>query len=129
MSEPKAILVDTDILIDYLRGSRGAIQYLEEVDAELKLSVINVAEVYSGVRDHERGAVKNLLDCFEIVPLDPALAERSGLLRREYGKSHGAGLGDAIIAATAEKLGCTLATLNRKHYPMLDSVVVPCERE
>ena len=129
MSGDKAVLVDTDILVDYLRGASMAVQYLEELDADLKLSAINVAELYAGVRDHERDTVKDLLDCFEIVPLDQSLAIRGGLLRRDFGKSHGVGLADAIIAATAEKLGCPLATLNRKHYPMLNSVVVPYQKE
>jgi len=129
MSEDKAILVDTDILIDYLRGTQESVRYLEELDVDLKLSVVNVTELFAGVRDNEHEAVQDLLDCFEIVPLDQSLAKRGGLMRRDFGKSHGVGLADAIIAATAEKLGCTLATLNRKHFPMLDSVVVPYRKE
>jgi hypothetical protein len=129
MSEDKAVLVDTDILVDYLRGTQESVQYLEELDVDLKLSVVNVAELFAGVRDHEHDAVHDLLDCFEIVPLDQSLAKRDGLMRRDFGKSHGVGLADAIIAATVEKLGCTLATLNRKHFPMLDSVVVPYRKE
>ena len=125
MSEAVKILVDTDILVDYLRGVPMAVQYLEQPDIEFKLSVINVAELYAGVRDRERETVKHLVECFEIVPLDRSIAVRGGLLRRDFGKSHGVGLADAIIAATAEKLGCQFATLNMKHYPMLESVVVP----
>ena len=45
--------------------------------------------------------------------------------RREYGKSHGVGLADALIAATAEVVGAQLVTLNKKHFPMLDDVYVP----
>lgn len=129
MSEERAILVDTDILIDYLRGRQEAIDYLEQSDAEFKTSVINVAELHAGVRDHERGAVAALMECFEIIPLDQDLAVRGGLWRRDFGKSHGVGLADALIAATAEKSGCTLVTLNLKHYPMLDSVMVPYRKE
>ena len=33
--------------------------------------------------------------------------------------SHGVGLADAILAATAESEDAELKTLNRKHYPML----------
>ena len=32
---------------------------------------------------------------------------------------------DALIAASAEMSGCTLATLNEKHFPMLETVLVP----
>lgn len=125
MKEENAILVDTDILIDYLRGMPPAVQYLEASDADLNLSVVNVAELHAGVRDDEREAVNTLLECFKIIPLDKDIAVRGGLLRRDYGKSHGVELADALIAATVESLGCTLATLNRKHYPMISSVTVP----
>lgn len=78
MSEEQAILVDTDILVDYLRGRQEAIDYLEQSDAEFKTSVINVAELHAGVRDHERGTVAALMECFEIIPLDQDLAVRGG---------------------------------------------------
>mgnify|MGYP000852648065 CR=1 FL=1 len=41
------------------------------------------------------------------------------MYRRDYGKSHGVGLADAILAATAEAEKAELKTLNTKHYPML----------
>ena len=36
-----------------------------------------------------------------------------------FGKSHGVGLADAIIAATSQIENADLATLNTKHYPMI----------
>lgn len=125
MKAEKAILVDTDILVDYLRGIPSAVQYLEATNADLNLSVVNVAELHAGVRDHERDAVNTLLGCFKIIPLNTEIAIRGGLLRRDFGKSHGVELADALIAATVESIGCTLATLNRKHYPMFSSVTIP----
>jgi predicted nucleic acid-binding protein len=129
MKKRDALLIDTDILIDYLRGFQAAVHFLESLENDLIISTINVAEVYSGIRDHERDLVKNFLDCFEIVPLDEAIALEGGLLRRNYGKSHGVGLADAIVAATAIKMGCQLATLNLKHYPMLKTVSVPYQKK
>jgi predicted nucleic acid-binding protein len=123
------LLVDTDILIDYLRDYQPAVEWLEALTVDLKLSAINVAEIYSGMREPERRKIETLLECFTIIPLDAALAESGGLLRRDFGKSHGTGLADAIIAATVQKLGCSLATLNHKHFPMLDSVIVPYQKK
>jgi predicted nucleic acid-binding protein len=60
--------------------------------------------------------------------VDAAIAVRGGLFRRDYAKSHGVGIADALIAATAEVAGATLVTLNRKHFPMLASVVVPYQK-
>ena len=55
-------------------------------------------------------------------------AVRGGLFRRDYGKSHGVGLADALIAATAELAQATLVTLNAKHFPMLPTVLVPYQK-
>ena len=123
------LLIDTDILIDYWRDYQPAVEWLEALTVDLKLSSINVAEIYSGMREPERRKIESLLECFTIIPLDAALAESGGLLRRDFGNSHGTGLADAIIAATVQKLGCSLATLNKKHFPMLDSVIVPYQKK
>ena len=48
-----------------------------------------------------------------------AIAKAGGLYKRDYGKSHGVGLADAILVATAEAENAELKTLNTKHYPML----------
>jgi predicted nucleic acid-binding protein len=47
------------------------------------------------------------------------------VLRRDYGHSHGTGLADALIAATAEREGAMLVTLNTAHFPMLKRVTAP----
>ena len=44
------------------------------------------------------------------------------LYKRDFGKSHGVGLADAIMAATAEAEKAELKTLNMKHYPMLSGL-------
>jgi predicted nucleic acid-binding protein len=50
------------------------------------------------------------------------------LYRRDYGKSHGVGLADALIAATAELNQATLVTLNQKHFPMIIDIMVPYQK-
>jgi predicted nucleic acid-binding protein len=42
-----------------------------------------------------------------------------GLYKRDYSKSHGVGIADAILAAITEKERAKLKTLNVKHYPMI----------
>lgn len=48
----------------------------------------------------------------------PETARHAGDNLRLYKKSHGVGLGDALIAAAAHLNKATLWTRNRKHYPM-----------
>ncbi len=85
--------------------------------------------LYAGVRDgSEREVLDELMDQLIIFPVTKDLAVRGGLFRCDYFKSHGIGLMDAIIAATAEKENAVVVTLNRKHFPMFSTVVVPYVR-
>jgi len=68
------------------------------------------------------------IDSFQVIAVNETIAIRAGLLRRDFGKSHGTGLADAIIAATSEALQVNLVTLNRKHFQMLKDIVVPYQR-
>jgi predicted nucleic acid-binding protein len=59
------------------------------------------------------------------MPVTADVARAAGLHRRDYCKSHGVGLADAIIAATAETSAAELKTLNTKHYPMFEGLKPP----
>ena len=123
-SEP--LLIDTDVIIDYLRGQADAVSYIEALTNPLLISAVTVAELYSGVREgDERNTLDRFISAFGSVQVDEAIAVKGGLYRRDYRKSHNVGLADALIAATAEARGATLVTLNKKHFPMLASVTVP----
>jgi predicted nucleic acid-binding protein len=120
------LLLDTDVLIDYLRGQPNAVSYIEDRTETLLVSTITVAELFAGVREgKERTALSAFLSAFESVPVDASIAERGGLFRRDYGRSHNTGLADALIAATAEQVQARFVTLNRKHFPMLADVEIP----
>lgn len=122
-------LINTDVIVEYLRGSEAAIEFLEEFDGELLLSVITVAELYTGVKgEEEKQSLEQFLLAFEVIPIDEDLAKQGGLLRNEYHPSHGIGLADALIAATASEKNSVLVTFNRRHYPMLNEVIVPYTR-
>jgi hypothetical protein len=123
---PKNLLIDTDVLIDYLRGQPDAIQYLENLAENILISVITVAELYSGVREGKELQILELfLSTFQIIHVSKEIAIRGGLYRRNFGKSHNVGLADALIAATTEIKDATLVTLNQKHFPMISAVHVP----
>ena len=125
-------LIDTDVLIDHLRGvavARDLLLHLLESGGPPAISAITVAEIEAGIGESERETVEVLLDRLPALALDPEIARTGGRFRREYGASHGVLLPDALIAATAVKHGRTLYTLNRKHYPMPEvEVVVPYEK-
>ena len=126
------VLVDTDVLIDHLRGRAEAREYLEASARPIVVSALTVAELHVGVREGaEREALAALLGLFaEIVPLEATDAVRGGFYRRDYGRTHGTGLVDACLPAQAERIGAELVTLNARHFLMLsaDALRVPYEK-
>ncbi len=60
-------------------------------------------------------------------PLRPADSIRPDACSHT-GPSHGTGLADALMAATAEASGADLVAFNRRHFPMVE-VTVPYERK
>lgn len=123
-------LLDTDILIDYLRGIDAAISFVEKaIQNSCFISAISIAELFAGVRDgHERRLLEQFLEAFKVIDLNSDIAKAGGLYRRDFGKSHGVGLADALIAAAVDACDVQLATLNKKHYPMLSNVHVPYKK-
>ena len=122
----KRLLLDTDVLIDFLRGQPQAVQLLEDTDCEFHVSAVSVAELYVGVRDgREREVLDQLMGLLRTIEISTEIAQQAGLWRREYGKSHGTGILDALIAACADALQIPLATLNVKHFPMLPNISAP----
>jgi predicted nucleic acid-binding protein len=118
-------LIDTNILIDRLRGRAEVLQLVDERLGDLATSSLVIAELYQGVRDHEREALDELRDSLMVLDATTEIAEQGGLHARQFRSSHGAGLIDCLIAATATHYDLQLVTLNAKHFPMLTNVEVP----
>ncbi len=115
-----SMLVDTDVMVDFLRGHAKAVALVHDHSPRIILSGIAAAELYAGVKgDKELNTLDDLLSLFRIVPVSAELARAGGLYKRDYAKSHGVGLADAIIAATAQAESADLKTLNVKHYPII----------
>jgi len=116
----RLILLDTDVLVDFFRGHGKAVAFINTYNARIILSSIVVAELYAGVKGNaEQAALRDFVSLFRVVPVNAEIGRAGGLYKRDYGKSHGVGLADAIQAATAEAENAELKTLNIKHYPML----------
>jgi len=118
-----SIVLDTDVLVDFLCGHSKAVAFVNAHSARIILSSIVVAELYAGVKgDAEQAALDDFVSLFRVASVNAEIAKAGGLYKRNYGKSHGVGLADAILAATAEIENAELKTLNIKHYPMLEGL-------
>jgi predicted nucleic acid-binding protein len=117
----RKVLVDTDILIDFLRGRESARGFLSARldDAVIYCSAITVAEIFAGMKEHEREKTVALIESLHILDVTREIAERSGTYKRDENRQS-LELDDCFIAATAFVIGAVLATGNGKHYPMKD---------
>jgi predicted nucleic acid-binding protein len=115
------VLVDTDILINFLRGRDAAKNFsLSKIeDGPLLCSVITVAEIVTGMRSHEEARTMALLDSLELVDVSRQIAEKAGRYKSGF-TNQNLELDDSLIAATAYVSNAELATGNIKHYPMDD---------
>ena len=113
-------LLDTDVLVDFLRGYDQAVAFVHSNSHRIILSSIVVAELYAGVKKgSEQSTLDDFVSLFSVVPVTVEIARMGGLFKRDFGKSHGVGIVYALIAATCESENAELKTLNIKHYPMI----------
>lgn len=121
----KAVL-DTDVLIDLLRGREATRAFLHDLATHSVpcCSTISVAEIHAGMRQEEVARTTDLLDGLVILPVTREIAEVAGHFKRRS-KSRRLELADCLIAATAYVEGALLATGNVKDYPMEEISVLP----
>ena len=122
------VLVDTDILSDFLRGKNAAVQeraraYLAD-RARLTLSVVTVFEIVRG--RHHAGQLDHAATFLawtrnaEVLAFDAVCAVRAGEIAGAlYQAGKPLGVADVFIGATALVHGLTVATANVKHYERL----------
>jgi len=101
------VLVDTDVLVDHMRGAR---EFRSSPDL-VYYSILTRAELFAGRPDQEEG-VRGLLATLTEVGVNQEIAENAGRIRRTTGVD----LADAIIAATALHLEVPVVTRNRRDF-------------
>jgi predicted nucleic acid-binding protein len=109
-------LLDTTVIIDQVRGYAGGpeiVQRLFSETADLYTCAVIFAEALSGGDEEERRIIGRLLDALEYITIDPEGASWAGQRRRELRRAgRCAPLADALIAATAWRMGAMIVTRN-----------------
>jgi predicted nucleic acid-binding protein len=106
------VLLDTNILIDYLKGIESAREEIRRYERPL-ISAITWMEVMVGTPVNEESKVRPFLERFTQIAIDKAVAEKAVAIRRESGLR----LPDAIIWASAQCEEALLITRNSKDFP------------
>jgi predicted nucleic acid-binding protein len=119
-----SILIDSDIVIEVLRGRNQAIlekwSALANSTAPILISPITFAEIGAGARPSEQKVISRFFAPLTCVVIDQRIGQLAGEYLRQFSKSHNLKIADALIAASAVQNQAALWTLNRKHYPMSD---------
>jgi len=118
-----SILIDTDVLIEYLRDNEKIVKKFNDVykkEKKLCFTPITRAEIVAELRRGEEGITSKLFGLMECLKIDDAIGHKAGEYMKSFRASHSTEIADALIAATAHLADLPLWTLNKKHYPMKD---------
>jgi tRNA(fMet)-specific endonuclease VapC len=119
------VVVDTDLIIDFLRGRGPGVELVREliVGHRLRVTAVTAFELRVGTdflarRDEVLRLVRS-----RAFPLDPGSALRAGEVAatlRETGRD--IGLADCLQAGICLNFELPLATRNRKHFDRVDGL-------
>jgi predicted nucleic acid-binding protein len=115
------LVVDTDVLIDALRGDNRAGAWLATIEPQvLGIPVLVWMEILLGVRDkQEQQAVSQELARYVIVQLESGDSQNAQQWFEQFHLSHGIGIMDCLIAAIAVRVGKPFYTFNLKHFQVI----------
>lgn len=120
------MLIDTDVLVEVLRGSTKAARLIDATP-DRRISVITFMELLQGARDkRESRLIKSFLADFgfRTIPLSENIGHRAAIYIEEYALASGLRTADALIAATAAEHGLTLCTGDRTHYRAIRDLAI-----
>jgi predicted nucleic acid-binding protein len=120
-----SVVVDTSVLIDYLRGIDLAVSCLRghREKGPTHASEMSRLDVLAGMRPNEEEKTRILFTTLTWHPVTELVVEVAGDLGRAcLPRRRGIDAADLAIAATAKILRADLLTLNVKHFPMFEGL-------
>jgi predicted nucleic acid-binding protein len=120
------MLIDTDVLVWYMRGNRKAKQLIRNTNG-FSLSVVTYMELVQELRNKEelsilRNSFKSLNAT--IIYINEDISIKAMFLVEQYFLSHSIQLADALIGATSMIYGLPLLTANTKHYKIIKNIIL-----
>jgi predicted nucleic acid-binding protein len=117
------LIVDTDIIIDYLKGVKPARELFKSKDIVIYCSILSKKELLSkvGLSDSERKKIMNLISRLKVLKIDNDINQKYMLLINRYGERQSS-IVDYLIAATAWAKNLPLLTRNIKHFKKIKEI-------
>lgn len=120
------LMVDTDVLIWYLRGNEKAFKTIENLES-FSLSVITYMELVQGMRNkNELNSLRQALHAWSasILYITEEISAKAMFAVEQHFLSSSMQLADALIGSTAVAYGLPLLTGNDKHYKIMKDVQI-----
>ena len=120
------MLVDTDVLIWYLKGNEKAYQIIEN-SSNFFISVVTYMELVQGMRNKkELNNLRKALHIWnaQILYISEEISAKAMFYIEQHFLSHSMQLADALIGATAIAYGNPILTGNDKHYNVLKDLEI-----
>ena len=115
------VIVDTDVVVEFLRGSAATGKALKTIKPEnLAISAVTRMELLVGAWNNtELSKIEKSLDAIQEIAISEDISAKAVDLIRKYAKSHGLKIPDAIIAATAMDQSFQLFTYNVRDFKFI----------
>ncbi len=120
------MVIDTDVLIWYMKGNQNAYQIIEE-SKPFFVSAVTYMELVQGMRDkRELNMLRRALHAWnaKILYISEEISVKAMFFVEQHFLSHSIQLADALIAATAVSHGFPILTGNDKHYKVLKGIEI-----
>ncbi len=120
------MILDTDVLIWYMKGNEKAYKAVENTKIFF-LSVVTYMELVQGMRNKkELNELRKALHFWnsKILYISEEISIKAMFFVEQHYLSHSVQLADALIAATAVTYGLPIHTGNDKHYKVLKDVQI-----
>ncbi len=116
----RRVLIDTSILIEYLRSQNRKVSTFVKLfkEKELCISTISIFELYNGATtESKKQDIETLCGEIEIIDFDSNIAKTASIIYRDLrSKNKLIEFRDILISATALQNELPVATLNIKHF-------------
>jgi predicted nucleic acid-binding protein len=113
------VIIDADVMIEILRKNPSAKSFvINEIGSEnIILSCITLAEILQGATNKENlYQLNKSLKQYIVLPIDYYISDIFSSLFQKYVLSHGTGIADTLVAATALHYNLPLLSINQKHF-------------
>jgi predicted nucleic acid-binding protein len=120
------MLVDTDVLIWYMRGNEKAKRAIKNLKG-FSISVVTYIELVQGLRNKEElNILRNSLKGWkaDIIYINEEISTKAMFLVEQYYLSYSLQLADALIGATSVINGLPLLTSSTKHYKKIKNIII-----